>query len=245
MPHTSKKYKKPDAPSQNNRTTLIIVGVIIAIIAVAGAYYAYSSFKTTTTSINTSTTQLNSTLTTQNSGATNASQSGLVYAKFVTSQGTFEVELFQSLTPKTVSNFVSLANSGFYSNLVWHRIVAGFVIQTGDPTSKNAGGTACNWGSGTSGTTIPLEIVPSLHNAVGYLGMASPSGGLPSSQFYINLANNTSLDGSYTVFGKVISGMSVVDALGNVPTTTCSNGSTPPANPSNAMLTSVTIQDSP
>ncbi len=70
-----------------------------------------------------------------------------------------------------------------------------------------------------------------------------------TSQFYINLANNTSLNGNYAVFGKVISGMNVVDAIGNLPTTTCSGSSAgqggPPQNPTEAMLISVTIQNSP
>ena len=245
MPHTSKKYRKQDAPSGNNRITITVVVIIIAVIAVAGGYYVYSSAQhTTSTSSFTSTGLMNSTQTTNAA----SSQSGLVYAKFDTSQGTFEVELFQSLTPKTVANFVSLANSGFYNNLVWHRIATGFVIQTGDPTTKNGAGSPCSWGSGTSSTTIPLEIVPSLHNAAGYLGMASPSGGLPSSQFFVNLGDNSaSLDGRYTVFGKVISGMSVVDALGALTVSSACGSSTdgPPANPSQAMLISVTIQNSP
>jgi cyclophilin family peptidyl-prolyl cis-trans isomerase len=232
MPHTSKKYRKPDTKSSNT-TTYIVVG-IIAVIAVAGGWYAYTTFVATTTSHTTT---------------TSTSAGGYVYAKLDTSQGTFEVELFKNQTPTTVNNFVSLANSGFYNNLVWHRIATGFVIQTGDPTSRNGQGNPCNWGTGTSGTTIPLEIVPSLHNYAGYLGMASASGGLPSSQFFINLTNNSaSLDGRYTVFGKVISGMNVVDAIGNLAINgSCQGGSRdgPPATPSQAMLISVTIQNTP
>jgi peptidyl-prolyl cis-trans isomerase B (cyclophilin B) len=143
-----------------------------------------------------------------------------VYAKIDTSLGSFEVELFNSSTPVTVTNFVSLAKSGFYDNLTWHRIEPNFVIQIGDPNTRNGGGNRSLWGQGTSGTSIPFEYDPSLHNYAGYLGMASTGakvGG--SSQFYINLANNTSLDGQYAVFGKVLnaSGMKVVQAIGAVP----------------------------
>lgn len=242
MPHTSKKYRKPSAPSNRaNRAILIAVVAIIAIIAAAGGYYVYSSVLHTS-----STTSPSLGLTTSTANSTASSQSGLIYAELNTSQGTFEVELFQNETPKTVANFVNLAESGFYNNLVWHRIVKDFVIQTGDPTTRNAEGNPCNWGSGSSNSTIPFEYVPSLPNNVGYLGMASTAAGQPgTSQFYINLINNTSLNGNYAVFGKVISGMNVVDAIGNLPVSTACSGGSPPADPSQAMLISVTIQNSP
>ncbi len=164
-----------------------------------------------------------------------------VYATLDTSNGTIVVELYRAQAPKTVSNFVSLAQSGFYSNLVWHRIVKGFVIQTGDPTTRNGGGDRSTWGQTGSSQTVPLEIDPTLHNNIGYLGMArssDPNSG--SSQFYINLANNNSLDGQYTVFGKVIGdGMNAAYAIGNVPV----NAQSQPINP--VYLTSVTISSSP
>jgi cyclophilin family peptidyl-prolyl cis-trans isomerase len=249
MPHTSKKYRKqPESPSRLNRTTIAVIAVIVVIAAAAGGYYVFSTVAHTTSSLAITTTSSQTgtslTVTTSNAGGT----SGYVYAKLDTSQGTFEVELFKNETPTTVNNFVSLAESGFYNNLVWHRISTGFVIQTGDPNTRNAQGNPCNWGTGTSNKTIPLEIVPSLHNVAGTLGMASPQGGLPSSQFFVNLADNSaSLDNSYTVFGKVISGMNVVDALGALPISSACGSTTdgPPATPSSAMLISVTIQSSP
>src|SRR3989442_12856044 len=164
-----------------------------------------------------------------------------VFATLFTSNGTIEVELYQALAPKTVANFVNLAQSGFYNNLVWHRIVKGFVIQTGDPNSRNGGGNNNTWGQGGSSLTIPLEIDSSLRNLAGYLGMArssDPNSG--SSQFYINLADNPSLDGNYTVFGKVIVGMNVALAIGNVPVYPQSSQ---PINP--VFLTNVTISNSP
>ena len=166
-----------------------------------------------------------------------------VFATLVTSAGTIVVELYQVQAPKTVTNFVNLAGSGFYSNLTWHRIVRGFVIQTGDPNTRNGGGDRSSWGNGGSSQTVPLEIVGDLRNKAGYLGMArssDPNSG--SSQFYINLADNPNLDGGYTVFGKVISGMDVALALGNTPVSSQYQPNEP-INP--VFLTSVTITGSP
>ena len=152
-----------------------------------------------------------------------------VYATVGTSLGSFSIELFPACAPKTVSNFVSLANSGFYDNLVWHRIIPGFVIQTGDPNTKNGvNSTRSTWGQGSSSSTVPLEVCGSLHNYAGYIGMArqgNQTSGLDTgtSQFYIVLDNLTSatfqqLDGYYTMFGKVIGGMKVVCSIAAVKT---------------------------
>ncbi len=150
-----------------------------------------------------------------------------VYAAIGTSLGTIDVELFPACAPQTVSNFVGLAQSGFYNNLVWHRIVNNnadpeFVVQTGDPNTRNGvNSTRYNWGKGGSSHTVPLEWCGWLHNYAGYLGMArgnDPNSG--SSQFYINLSNGTanlSLDPNYTVFGKVVYGMGVACQIARVP----------------------------
>lgn len=164
-----------------------------------------------------------------------------VFATFATSKGTIEIELYRAQTPRTFANFENLAQSNFYKNLVWHRIHPGFVIQTGDPNTRNApAGTNNTWGQGHSQQTVPLEIDSSLHNSVGYLGMARFGNDLNSgsSQFYINLADNSaSLDGKYTVFGKVIGGLDVANAISNVPIYSPPDGQ--PITP--VFLTSVTI----
>jgi peptidyl-prolyl cis-trans isomerase B (cyclophilin B) len=150
-----------------------------------------------------------------------------IYARIDTSLGWFEVELYPACAPKTVANFVSLANSGFYNNLVWHRIVPDFVIQTGDPNTRGGlNSTRSTWGQGGSNATVPLEVggCSWLGNYEGYVSMAR-QGNLTTgfntgtSQFFINLSNSTSnqsLNGYYTVFGKVISGMPVVKAIAAV-----------------------------
>lgn len=170
-----------------------------------------------------------------------------LYATLKTTQGIIVVELYRAQTPKTVANFVSLADSHFFDNLVWHRIIPNFVVQTGDPNTRNGGGDRNTWGQGTSGQNVPFENVSSLHNIVGSVAMASTGAGVGgSSQFYINVADNSaSLDGKYAVFGQVIVGMDAVNALASVTTTNqYTNAQNQPADPSTAMLTSVVISNS-
>ncbi len=211
---------------RKSRRGLYILGAILVIVTLAGVgWYLYSS-------------------------AQAAAYNAVVYAKLNTTQGQIEVELYQGKTPKTVANFVSLAQSGFYDNLVWHRIAKNpdvSVIQTGDPNTRNGGGNrtnvageCCFWGAGGSSQTVPLEIDGSLHNYAGTLGMARGNDrNSATSQFYINTADNTSLDGDYAVFGKVIAGMTVVNEIWNLPV----NSSEQPLDPL-PFLTNVTISTS-
>jgi len=229
MPHTSKKYRKQNAPSGNNRSTLVIVAVIIVVIAAVGGYYVYTSLLATSTSTFTTTASVSTGATSSTGNLSNltthcTTTSSIICGEIGTTYGTIYIELFASQTPKTVTNFVNLAKSGFYTNLVWHRIVKNFVIQTGDPNTKNGAGDQSTWGQGGSSQTVPLEIVSSLHNTAGYLGMARGSSvNSGSSQFYINVADNSaSLDGNYTVFGNVLDGMNVALQISNVPVNSAS-----------------------
>jgi len=267
MPHSSKKYrKKPDQQSPvRSRTTLIIVAVvIIAIIALGGGYYVYSTMKSTTSTTTTSgayrvtTVSVNSqTQVTMNETLVN-STTYVVYAKMHIGgavQGDIELELFPQSAPRGVANFVNLARTGFYNNILFHRIIAGFVIQAGDPTTKVSGGvpggTPSSWGQDNGPVGLPTEIDSKLHNSVGTIALAhSSSPNSSGSQFYINLANNSNLDGSYTVFGKVISGMSVVTAISQVtPVETSSNSTpgqgTPLGSSAYVYITGVDITNSP
>jgi cyclophilin family peptidyl-prolyl cis-trans isomerase len=251
VPHSSKKYRKQETkPPHPNLKWYIVAVIVIVGLVFPTLYFTYppvqsavlytvrgfsnpSSNPYQTGSSNSSTSL---------STSSSLCASGCVYAKINTSQGMIEVELFKGLTPKTVNNFVQLANSGFYNNLVWHRIVQGFVIQTGDPNTRNGQGDQSTWGTGGSNTSVPLEAVASLHNYAGFLAMAHTAASTSAtSQFYINLVNNTGLDGQYTVFGKVISGMNVVNAIAALPV----NSNSVPTNPLQAMMLSVTIQSSP
>jgi len=166
-----------------------------------------------------------------------------VYATLNTTNGTVVVELYRAQTPQTVNNFVNLANQHFYDNLVWHRLSQNPpVIQTGDPNTRYGNTSRSTWGSGGSPQTIPLELDKSLHNSLGYLGMArGPALDSGSSQFYINMANNNGLDGSYTGFGKVIGPMTAANKIWITPT----YGSAYPEQPLNPVyLISVTISAS-
>lgn len=183
----------------------------------------------------------------------NSNASTIVDATIYTSKGPITVELYRSQTPKTVANFVNLAKTGFYNNLVWHRIVPSFVIQTGDPNTRGAvNSTRSSWGQGVSSPTVPAEFVSSLHNYAGYLAMARTQDvNSASCQFFINLVDNSSqldgpnsTNGGYTVFGKVLSGMDIVNALGAVQTYPQSLGppyASQPVDASQAMMLNVTI----
>lgn len=126
--------------------------------------------------------------------------------------GVMKLELDPVAAPKTVANFVKLANEGFYNGLTFHRIAKDFVIQGGDPKGDGTGG---------PGYTIPAEI--KLLHKKGAIAMArlgdqvNPNRESSGSQFYIALNDLPQLDGQYTVFGYVVSGMDVAEKIGQVP----------------------------
>jgi parallel beta-helix repeat protein len=136
-------------------------------------------------------------------------------AGFETSLGSFKAEIYANLVPITGENFRNLIEQGFYNGLVFHRVIEGFIIQTGDPFCVNDEGKC---GSGGSSRMIPLEIVEELkHDTPGVLGMGRASNpDSATSHFYITLAEQSSLDGSYAVFGRVIEGLDVIQAIGSV-----------------------------
>jgi peptidyl-prolyl cis-trans isomerase A (cyclophilin A) len=131
-------------------------------------------------------------------------------ATIATNRGTFGVELFEQRAPKTTANFIELAEKRYYDNVVFHRIIAGFMIQGGDPTGTGRGG---------PGYTIADEFHPELrHDAPGVLSMANAGPNTGGSQFFITLAPTAWLDGKHAVFGKVVSGMDVIEDIASVPT---------------------------
>jgi cyclophilin family peptidyl-prolyl cis-trans isomerase len=131
-------------------------------------------------------------------------------ASFDTSMGTFRVELFQDKAPITAGNFIKLAKEGFYDNLTFHRVISDFMIQGGDPNGDGTGG---------PGYSIKDEFGPGLrHNSSGILSMANAGPNTGGSQFFITLAPTPWLDGKHAIFGKVVSGMDIVMAIGDVKT---------------------------
>lgn len=130
-----------------------------------------------------------------------------------TNMGTIEIELFADKTPKTVENFIGLANKGYYNGVIFHRVIDKFMIQGGDPTGTGRGGESL-WGG-----RFEDEIVPDLkHDSEGILSMANAGPNTNGSQFFITLVPTPWLDGKHTVFGKVIKGIDVVRSIGKVQT---------------------------
>jgi cyclophilin family peptidyl-prolyl cis-trans isomerase len=129
--------------------------------------------------------------------------------KIETSMGDIEAELYTADVPKTVENFVTLANKGFYNGLIFHRVIPDFMIQTGDPTGTGTGG---------PGYKFNDEFSPKLkHDAAGILSMANSGPNTNGSQFFITAAATPWLDGKHSVFGRVTKGLDVVTAIANAP----------------------------
>ncbi|MDR1314592.1 MAG: peptidylprolyl isomerase [Deltaproteobacteria bacterium] len=127
-------------------------------------------------------------------------------AVFDTSMGAFEVELFNDKAPKTVENFVGLAERKFYDGTIFHRVIDGFMIQGGDPEGRGTGG---------PGYSIDDEFGEGLkHDSEGVLSMANSGPNTGGSQFFITLAPTPWLDGKHAIFGRVSSGMEVVKNIG-------------------------------
>ena len=129
-----------------------------------------------------------------------------------TSKGDVVIELMEADAPKTVANFVKLAKEGFYDGTKFHRIIKDFMIQGGDPQTKDDALMA-RWGTGGPGYQFDDEIHANNKNEVGTIAMANAGPNTNGSQFFINVAPNNFLDGKHTVFGHVVSGMEVVQAI--------------------------------
>src|SRR5207244_2295044 len=108
-------------------------------------------------------------------------------------------------------------SEGFYSGTKFHRVIAGFMIQGGDPLSKDDSMQA-RWGTGGPGYQFADEIRANNKNDIGTIAMANSGPNTNGSQFFINVANNNFLDGKHTTFGKVTSGMDIVDKIQHTPT---------------------------
>ncbi len=139
---------------------------------------------------------------------------GKHYVKMkVKDYGTIELELDSDVAPITVTNFINLVNSKFYDGLTFHRIIDGFMIQGGDPLGNGTGGSSKT----IKGEFSKNGVKNSISHVRGVISMARSSDyNSASSQFFIVQKDTTSLDGQYAAFGKVISGMDVVDKIAKV-----------------------------
>jgi peptidyl-prolyl cis-trans isomerase A (cyclophilin A) len=149
----------------------------------------------------------------------------MVHAVFTTSEGNFKARLFDQEVPNTVANFTGLAEGTkeftdpktgqktkrpFYDGLVFHRVIAGFMIQGGDPLGTGTGG---------PGYKFADEFNPKLrHSKPGLFSMANAGPNTNGSQFFITLAATPWLDNKHSVFGEVVEGMDVIEKIGGTPT---------------------------
>jgi cyclophilin family peptidyl-prolyl cis-trans isomerase len=135
-------------------------------------------------------------------------------ATFNTNKGTFKIELFEDKAPKTTENFIQLVNKGFYNGLIFHRVIPQFMIQGGCPKGNGTGG---------PGYAIKDEFHKDLSNVRGTIAMANRGPNTGGSQWFINVVDNCYLDfdkkpytSAHPVFGKVVEGIDVVDAISKV-----------------------------
>ncbi len=146
-------------------------------------------------------------------------------AVLTTSMGVVEIELFEDTMPITAGNFKKLVSEGFYDGTKFHRVIEGFMIQGGDPISKTD--EVMRYGTGNPGYSIQDEHIKGeyLSNVRGTISMANSGPNSGGSQFFINLVDNVNLDfdkepltSKHPVFGRVLSGMEVIDAIAQVET---------------------------
>ena len=141
----------------------------------------------------------------------------------VTSKGTIKIKLYKE-TPLHRDNFVKLASKRFYDNILFHRVIKNFMIQVGDPLTKDPSADPAKYGTGGPGYTIPAEILPQFNHKKGALAAArkadkaNPNRESSGSQFYIvhDAGTCAQLDGQYTIFGETLEGFEVIDAIAGV-----------------------------
>ena len=149
----------------------------------------------------------------------------MLYAHFTTSEGNFTARLFDAETPNTVANFTGLADGSkewtdprsgqrvkqpYYNGTVFHRVIADFMIQGGDPLGQGTGGPGYNFGD---------EFRPTLrHSKAGILSMANRGPNTNGGQFFITLVPTPWLDDKHSIFGEIVEGMDVVKKIGSTPT---------------------------
>ena len=125
-----------------------------------------------------------------------------------TSKGRIVIELYSDKAPKTVANFTKLAKQGFYNGIIFHRVIPDFMVQTGDPTGTGTGG---------PGYQFADEFAPDLrHSVPGIVSMANSGPNTNGSQFFITLVATPWLDGRHAIFGHVVEGQPVVEAIAAV-----------------------------
>ncbi len=157
----------------------------------------------------------------------------------VREMGDIRIALRPDQAPQTVANFEKLAGTQFYDGIAFHRVIPGFMVQTGDPLSKDRD--PRNDGTGGPGYKIPDEI-KGLHHRRGIVSMANAGPNTGGSQFFILVGEAPQLDAKHTVFGRVIAGMEVVDAIVGVPRDEYGRHGPPDRPLKNVVIESLTIE---
>jgi cyclophilin family peptidyl-prolyl cis-trans isomerase len=143
----------------------------------------------------------------------NNQENNMTTATLKTSKGDIKIEFYENDAPNTVNNFVSLAEKGFYNGVIFHRVIKGFMIQGGDPTGTGSGGPGYQFADELNPDTESYKI----GYTRGTVAMANAGPNTNGSQFFI-MHTDYALPHNYTIFGKVISGMEVVDMIAESPT---------------------------
>lgn len=199
--------------------------IIVAVLIIVAVFISVRDKKSNNDSY--SQNQLNNQAEVENITNTNLSEEGnttkeMSNATLHTNKGEITIEFFGEEAPNTVLNFTKLAGEGFYDGVKFHRVIKGFMIQAGDPLSKDDSKMA-TWGTGGPGYKFADEIDPksALYTETGYkkgiVAMANSGPNTNGSQFFI-MTENYPLPPLYTIFGKVLSGQDVVDSIANVKT---------------------------
>jgi peptidylprolyl isomerase len=140
-------------------------------------------------------------------------------AVLTTNKGVVEIELYKDIMPITAGNFEKLVRDGYYDGIKFHRVIDGFMVQGGDPLTKNDAQMA-QWGTGGPGYSIADEFSadPREVNARGTISMANSGPNTGGSQFFLNTVDNNFLDNKHPVFGRIVKGLEVVDEISKVAT---------------------------
>ena len=202
---------------------LIVAGILITLHLKQASHYAADAAPSTTSDAYATNQNNNQQVAAATPGATNntpvASQNNnqkIMNATLHTNKGDITIAFLTAQTPQTVANFIKLAQSGFYNGVKFHRVIKGFMIQGGDPLTKDDSKMA-EWGTGGPGYSFNDELTPENKNDIGTIAMANSGPDTNGSQFFINVNNNNFLDTKHVVFGKVTHGLDVVNAISLVP----------------------------
>lgn len=142
-----------------------------------------------------------------------SSEDPYTHVQFDTSIGTFVVELYHRHAPRTCYNMAALADAGYYNGTIFHRVIRDFMVQGGDPTGTGRGGESIYGGKFNDEITRNLK-----HTGAGVVSMANSGPNTNGSQFFITLKSTPFLDGKHTIFGRIYSGMGVIQRMGMVAT---------------------------